>query len=184
MTGTVTESIGFSLTDSDGDTSTGLLTLNVSREGSTLTGTSGADTLTGTTGADTLIGGAGNDTLSGLIGGDTFTWRLSDRGTSTTPARDTVTDFDQAINSDKIDLRDLLQGELHSGTDVGNLADYLHFNYDSATNSTVIEVKSQGSAMSGPDQIINLSSIDLVTGSTSDHQIIQDLLSKGKLITD
>jgi len=184
MSGTVTETIGFSLTDADGDTSSGLLTLNVSREGSTITGTSGANTLNGTSGADILIGGAGNDTLSGLVGGDTFTWSLADRGTTATPARDTVTDFDLAINSDKLDLRDLLQGELHTGTDVGNLADYLHFSHDSTTSTTVLEIKSQGAAMSGPDQVINLSGVDLVAGFTSDQQIIQDLLSKGKLITD
>jgi hypothetical protein len=48
----------------------------------------------------------------------------------------------------------------------------------------VLEVKSQGTSMSGPDQIINLAGVDLVTGYTSDQQIIQDLLTKGKLITD
>jgi hypothetical protein len=184
MSGTVTETIGFSLTDADGDTSSGILTLNVSREGSSVTGTSGADILNGTSGADILIGGAGNDTLSGLLGGDTFKWNLADRGTTATPARDTITDFDAALNSDKLDLRDLLQGELHAGTDAGNLANYLHFSYDSATSTTVLEVKSQGVSMTGPDQVINLSGVDLVAGYTSDQQIIQDLLSKGKLITD
>jgi len=118
------------------------------------------------------------------LGGDTFTWHLADRGTTATPARDTVTDFDTTASSDKLDLRDLLQGELHSGTNAGNLADYLHFSYDSTTSTTVLEVKSQGAAMSGPDQIINLSGVDLTAGYTSDQQIIQDLLSKGKLITD
>jgi Mg-chelatase subunit ChlD len=184
MAGTVTETIGFSLTDTDGDTSSGVLTLNVSREGSTMTGTSGADALSGTTGADILIGGAGNDTLAGLVGGDTFKWSLADRGTTASPASDTVADFDTVINSDKLDLRDLLQGESHAGTDAGNLADYLHFSYDSSTSTTVLEVKSQGTSMSGPDQIINLAGVDLVTGYTSDQQIIQDLLTKGKLITD
>jgi Ca2+-binding RTX toxin-like protein len=142
------------------------------------------DPLSGTSGADILIGGAGDDTLSGLLGGDTFTWNLSDRGTTASPAHDTITDFDAAINSDKLDLRDLLQGELHAGTDAGNLADYLHFSYDSATSTTVLEVKSQGASMTGPDQVINLSGVDLVTGYSTDQQIIQDLLSKGKLITD
>jgi Ca2+-binding RTX toxin-like protein len=184
MSGTVSETIAYSLKDADGDTSSGTLTLNVSREGSTVTGTGGVDTLSGTTGSDVLIGGAGNDTLSGLVGGDTFTWQLADRGTSVSPALDTVTDFDLAINSDKLDLRDLLQGESHTGTNVGNLADYLHFSYDASTSTTVLEVKSQGAGMTGPDQIINLSGVDLVTGYTSDQQIIQDLLSKGKLITD
>ncbi|MDO9220261.1 MAG: Calx-beta domain-containing protein, partial [Thiobacillus sp.] len=178
--------LDYTLTDADGDTAAGMIdvTLMAGGDGGIVTGTSGADTLSGTSSADTLTGGAGNDTLSGLLGGDTFTWHLADRGTSASPARDTVTDFDRVTNSDKLDLRDLLQGESHTGTNVGNLANYLHFSYDSATSTTVVEVKSQGSAMTGPDQIINLSSVDLVAGFTSDQQIIQDLLSKGKLITD
>ncbi len=184
LSGTVTQQIGFSLTDRDGDQSTGILNLQISSQGSVITGTSSGDTLFGTTGADTLIGGAGNDTLSGLAGADTFKWNLADRGTVASPARDTTTDFDNVINSDKLDLRDLLQGELHTGTDAGNLADYLHFSYNSATSTTVVEVKSQGTAMSAPDQIINLAGIDLVGSYTSDQQIIQDLLSKGKLISD
>ncbi|MGB9128460.1 MAG: type I secretion C-terminal target domain-containing protein, partial [Thiobacillus sp.] len=149
-----------------------------------LEGGTGDDLLDGGTGNDLLIGGAGNDTLTGGLGADVFKWELSDHGTAGSPAIDTVTDFDSAASSDKLDLRDLLQGESHSGTDAGNLADYLHFSYDSTTSTTVLEVKSQGASMSGPDQIINLSGVDLVAGYTSDQQIIQDLLSKGKLITD
>ncbi|MHB1186376.1 retention module-containing protein [Thiobacillus sp.] len=149
-----------------------------------LNGGAGTDTLNGGSGSDTLTGGAGNDTLTGGLGADVFRWELADRGTVSTPAIDTVTDFDTVANSDKLDLRDLLQGESHVGTDPGNLADYLHFSYNSSTSTTVLEVKSQGTAMSGPDQVINLSGVDLVAGYTSDQQIIQDLLSKGKLITD
>ena len=159
-------------------------TLNGGNGNDWLYGGVGTDVINGGAGNDTLIGGSGNDTLTGGLGADVFKWELSDRGTSSAPARDTIADFDLATNSDKLDLRDLLQGETHSGTDAGNLADYLHFSYDSATSTTVLEVKSQGAAMSGPDQIINLSGVDLVTGYTSDQQIIQDLLSKGKLITD
>jgi len=154
--------VDYTLTDADGDTASGMIdvTLITGGGGAIVTGTSGSDTLSGTSSADTLTGGAGNDTLSGLLGGDTFTWQLADRGTSATPARDTITDFDLAINSDKLDLRDLLQGESHTGTNVGNLADYLHFSYDASTSTTVLEVKSQGAGMTGPDQIINLSAAD------------------------
>jgi len=181
---TVTETIGFSLTDADGDTSSGLLTLNVVARRLNDYRNQRREH------AQRHLRRRHPDRRSrqrhalGLVGGDTFTWSLADRGTTATPARDTVTDFDLAINSDKLDLRDLLQGELHTGTDVGNLADYLHFSHDSTTSTTVLEIKSQGAAMSGPDQVINLSGVDLVAGFTSDQQIIQDLLSKGKLITD
>jgi Ca2+-binding RTX toxin-like protein len=167
----------------DGGTSNAITIIGGSGS-STHTGDTGNDYISGGTGNDILIGGSGNDTLIGGLGADTFKWNLADRGTTASPARDTITDFDSVANSDKLDLRDLLQGELHSGTDVGNLANYLHFSYDSTTSTTVLEVKSQGTAMSGPDQIINLTDVNLVMGYTSDQQIIQDLLSKGKLITD
>ncbi|MBW8328284.1 MAG: VCBS domain-containing protein [Thiobacillus sp.] len=159
-------------------------TLNGGNNNDWLVGGAGTDTLNGGSGNDTLIGGTGNDTLTGGLGADVFRWELADAGTVATPAVDTVTDFDTVDNSDKLDLRDLLQGESHAGADAGNLADYLHFSYNAGTGTTVLEVKSQGAAMAGPDQIINLSGVDLVTGYTSDQQIIQDLLSKGKLITD
>ncbi len=163
---------------------TGNDTLNGGNDNDWLTGGAGTDTLNGGSGNDTLIGGTGNDTLTGGLGADVFRWELADAGTVATPAVDTVTDFDTVDNSDKLDLRDLLQGESHAGADAGNLAEYLHFSYNAGTGTTVLEVKSQGAAMTGPDQIINLSGVDLVTGHTSDQQIIQDLLSKGKLITD
>ncbi|MBW8305353.1 MAG: retention module-containing protein [Thiobacillus sp.] len=163
---------------------TGNDTLNGGNGNDWLYGGAGTDTLNGGGGNDTLIGGTGNDTLTGGLGADVFRWELADAGTVATPAVDTVTDFDTVDNSDKLDLRDLLQGESHAGADAGNLADYLHFSYDSATSTTVLEVKSQGGAMAGSDQIITLSGVDLVTGYTSDQQIIQDLMIKGKLITD
>jgi Ca2+-binding RTX toxin-like protein len=159
-------------------------TLNGGNGNDWLHGGAGTDTLNGGAGSDNLIGGADNDMLTGGLGADVFRWELADAGTASTPAVDTVTDFDTVDNSDKLDLRDLLQGESHAGTDAGNLADYLHFSYNSATSTTVLEVKSQGAAMAAPDQIINLSGVDLVAGYTTDQQIIQDLLSKGKLITD
>jgi Mg-chelatase subunit ChlD len=191
VAGTISESVGFSLTDTDGDTSTGTLTLNVSREGATLTGTGGADTLAGTTGADTLTGGDGNDVLSGLVGADVFKWGLADKGTPGAPDSDTVSDFDAVINSDKLDLRDLLQGELHAGTAAGNLDHYLHF--DKSGSNTVVHVSSTGAFASGDsagviagkeDQAITLQNVDLTAGFSTDQQIIQDLLTKGKLVTD
>ena len=150
-----------------------------------LDGGAGNDTLRGGAGDDILFGGAGNDTMTGGTGADTFAWVLSDRGTSATPAVDTITDFDTTANSDKLDLRDLLVGEFHSGTDAGNLANYLHFSSTgSGTNAvTTIEVKSLGSGTF--DQSIRLTGIDLTAGNTlSDQTIIQNLLTNGKLITD
>jgi len=149
----------------------------------TLNAGAGNDTLVGGAGNDILIGGKGSDTLTGGLGADTFRWELGDGGTTAAPAIDTVKDFDNVANSDKLDLRDLLVGESHTGTSAGNLASFLHFTYSSGTNTTTVEVKSS-SALAAPDQIINLEGVNLVGTFTSDAAIIQDLFTRGKLVTD
>jgi hypothetical protein len=145
------------------------------------------DILTGTAGDDRLIGGAGNDTLTGGLGADVFAWKLGDQGLPGTPAVDRITDFNTVANGDKLDLRDLLQGENHaSGT--GNLGNYLHF--EKAGADTIVRVSSSGGFSSGysaanENQTIVLQGVDLSAGGlTTDQLIIQDLLNKGKLQTD
>jgi hypothetical protein len=166
----------------------------------TLTGGDGADRLEGGTGNDTLDGGAGNDLLIGgagddlLIGGlgsDIFRWELADRGTPGTPAEDAVQDFNNAAvaaGGDILDLRDLLQGETN---DAASLTDFLHFSQNGS--DVVVQVSSNGGFAGGfdtgaVDQTITLQGqwADLTAsgGLSSDQQIIQDLLSKGKLVTD
>ncbi|WP_025132472.1 immunoglobulin-like domain-containing protein, partial [Pseudomonas sp. PH1b] len=76
-----------------------------------LDGGKGNDILLGGTGNDTLIGGAGNDILIGGSGADTFVWKAGDTG------NDVIKDF-KASEGDRIDLRDLLQGE--SGSTIDN----------------------------------------------------------------
>ena len=98
---------------------------------------------------------------------------------------DTITDFDLAplaLNGDVLDLRDLLQGE-----NSGNLASYLHFELSGA--DTKVSVSSNGGFADGftagaEDQTVILQGVDLIGGFTTDQQVIQDLLTKGKLITD
>ncbi|QQZ42297.1 LapA family giant adhesin [Pseudomonas sp. SK3(2021)] len=75
-----------------------------------LDGGKGNDILLGGTGNDTLIGGAGNDILIGGSGADTFVWKAGDTG------NDVIKDF-KASEGDRIDLRDLLQGETGSTID-------------------------------------------------------------------
>ncbi|MBW8457340.1 MAG: VCBS domain-containing protein, partial [Thiobacillus sp.] len=149
-----------------------------------LIGGTGNDTLSGGGGNDVLIGGAGNDTLTGGLGADTFVWTLADAGTPGTPAVDTITDFDATANSDKLDLRDLLQGE-----SAGTLTNYLHF--ETSGSDTLIQISSTGGFTDGTyvagatDQTIILSGIDLVSAyGTTDANIITNLLSQGKLVTD
>jgi Ca2+-binding RTX toxin-like protein len=146
----------------------------------------GADRLDGGVGNDQLVGGAGNDILIGGSGADTFRWEFGDKGTAGAPASDVINDFDLVANSDRLDLRDLLVGEAHGGTDVGNLGNYLHFEQSGA--NTVIQISTAGAFSGGynvgaVDQRITLNNVDL-TSLGSDQQIIQNLLTNGKLITD
>jgi large repetitive protein len=180
--------------DGDGDTTTTqALTVKLDSV-SPITGTSadealggstGADTLSALDGNDTLVGGGGNDSLSGGNGSDTFKWFLADKGTTATPAADTISDFSvasQASGGDVLDLRDLLQGE----TTRTSLDNYLDFS--SSGGNTVISIKSGGSG--GADQTITLTGISnlgssLGLGSSaSDQQIINELINRGKLLTD
>ncbi len=178
------------------------------RSGQEVTGTNLSDTITGSAGrdiihggagndvinagagADRLDGGAGDDTLTGGLGADTFSWALADKGSVGVPAVDKITDFSTAsynAGGDRLDLKDLLQGENHT-SNTGNLTQYLHF--EKSGTDTIIHVSSAG-AYTGPfnsgadDQRIVLSGVDLTSnGSLADAAIIQDLLNKGKLITD
>ncbi|NHQ87481.1 type I secretion C-terminal target domain-containing protein, partial [Iodobacter sp. HSC-16F04] len=178
------------------------------RSGQEVTGTNLSDTITGSAGrdiihggagndvinagagADRLDGGAGSDTLTGGLGADTFHWALADKGAVGAPVIDKITDFSVAsynAGGDRLDLKDLLQGENHN-VNTGNLTQYLHF--EKSGTDTIVHVSSSG-AYTGPfnssadDQRVILSGVDLTSnGSLADAAIIQDLLNKGKLITD
>jgi len=111
---------------------------------------------------------------------------LADSGTVGVPASDTITDFNTAANVDKLDLRDLLQGETAVGVGA-NLEDYLHF--EKVGTDTVVHISSNGSFNNGYNpaaevQTITLQNVDLVGSYTNDQQIIQNLLDNQKLITD
>ncbi|TAK90060.1 MAG: type I secretion C-terminal target domain-containing protein, partial [Burkholderiaceae bacterium] len=153
-------------------------------------GSSFNDTLTGNALSNVLIGGAGNDTLTGGAGADVFQWRLGDQGSVGAPASDTVTDFNSAsfaAGGDALNLRDLLQGENHLGTDPGNLSNYLHFSVSGGT--TTVHISHTGAFSGGfnaanDTQTITLTGVDLVGGLASDAAVIANLLNNGKLITD
>lgn len=148
-----------------------------------LRGGSGNDTLLGGDGNDLIIGGKDNDTLTGGLGVDVFRWELGDQGTISAPAIDTITDFNPApvaSGGDVLDLRDLLQGESHLGTAVGNLEQFLHFS--AANGNTVLQVSSTGNVGVSHDQTIILQNVDLTSGFANDQQIIANLLSQQKLV--
>ena len=154
--------------------------------------------------ASSLVGGSGNDALRGDLGADVFRWEFGDAGSFGTPAKDVIVDFDPAAKAsggDVLDLRDLLQGDLTAGGQVGNLSQYLEFEYTSVNGKTqtVIHISSAGRfAGTGvwgageagkEDQTITLTDVDLrtalgLTTSASDAQVLQELLNRKKLLVD
>ncbi|MGE5470615.1 MAG: beta strand repeat-containing protein [Bacteroidota bacterium] len=155
-------------------------TINGNEGNDVLVGNAGNDTLNGGTGNDLLIGGTGGDTMTGGAGADTFRWELGD---ATGTPSDRITDFNTAAPSaggDILDLRDLLVGESHVGSDPGNLASYLHFTY--AGGNTTINVTTHDGAAT--TQTIVLQGVNLGATGSNDAAVIQSLLTNGKLIVD
>ncbi|XZG71207.1 retention module-containing protein [Chitinibacteraceae bacterium HSL-7] len=181
-----------------------------------LYGGTGIDALRGGAGHDLISGGQGSDVLRGDLGDDVFKWSLGDHSAQAgvTPigsnnglylntgvktvagATDFILDFNAgntAGDNDKLDLRDLLVDESHSGNNVGNLLNYLHF--ETVTNtaggkSTIVHISHDGDFAGGyqngaaEDQTIVLHGVDLGATGSNDQTVIQDLLTRGKLITD
>ncbi|WP_048908688.1 Ig-like domain-containing protein [Shewanella baltica] len=138
-----------------------------------LYGGNGNDLIFGGAGNDTIIGGLGNDKLTGGTGADTFVWQAGESGT------DHITDFN--IHEDKLDLRDLLQGE-----NTNTLDSYLNFSLNSS-GSTVIDIDANQDGVF--EQHIILDGVNLFDeyGSTNDAGIINGLLGSnndGPLIID
>jgi VCBS repeat-containing protein len=182
----------YQLTDGSGDSDTGTIQLTLGG-GDAVIGTSGNDTLVGTSFDDILSGGAGNDVLTGGAGDDVFKWSLADAGTAGTPAVDTITDFGTG-GVDALDLRDLLPNGLTTPTTLDN---YLHF--EVTGGNTIVHVSTSGGfadnnsvgvgspviSLATETQQIVLTGVDLSAGGLStDQQIIQNLISNQKLITD
>jgi len=192
--------LNYQLTDADGDSASGTISLTLDGD-NTITGTTGddvllggssADVISGDAGNDDISGGAGNDTLTGGLGSDVFHWALADAGTTTTPAVDTITDFNTTAATDKLDLRDLLPDGLTTGLTLDN---YLHFEYTGG--NTILHISTTGGFGDGNSvsvgstgnvtsetQTIVLTGVDLRNGLTTDHDIIQNLINNQKLITD
>jgi Ca2+-binding RTX toxin-like protein len=156
-------------------------------------GYAGNDTLDGKAGNDVLLGGQGSDSLTGGAGADTFKWSLSDNGTNAAQAIDTITDFATATyasGGDRLDLRDLLSGE-----SAATLDKFIHFSWNGTNTTAFISTSGAFTAGHGVGgaftdvtnnsvQQIVFSGVNLTSGFTTDLQVINDLITKGKLITD
>jgi serralysin len=151
----------------------------------TLDGGAGADTLNGGTDNDTLNGGTGNDILTGGLGADTFVWELADKGSNGRPAIDRIADFN--IAEDRLDLRDLLEGE--SGANILNFLDVTTTRTAAGVESTEIRISNTGGfaggtfAAAAENQHITLAGVNLLTG-TNETDLLATLITQNKLIID
>ena len=154
---------------------------------------------------ESLLSGHGEHT--GACGTEVFQWTLADRPASGEHCVDTIHGFDgsaRTAGGDVLDLRDLLSGE-HASTangqvDVGNLLTHLDFDTQSQPGSTVIHISANGnfsadtsgnshSAGCADQQQIVLSGVDIrsslgLDAQANDHQIIAELMQRGKLLVD
>ncbi|RII80428.1 type I secretion C-terminal target domain-containing protein [Pseudomonas monteilii] len=105
-------------------------TLDGGKGNDILIGGAGKDILLGGEGDDILIGGSGNDTLTGGSGADTFVWKAGDTG------NDVIKDF-KVAEGDRIDLKDLLQGE--KGSTIDN-----YLKLTTVEGTTTLQVSSEG----------------------------------------
>ncbi|WP_353143379.1 beta strand repeat-containing protein [Acinetobacter pragensis] len=145
-------------------------------------GGTGTDTINGGAGNDIIIGGKGDDTLTGDLGRDVFKWESGDQGTTATPARDTVTDFDirsVAQGGDIIDLSGLLPNADRVGTSSVNIGDYVSF--VEVAGNTEIHISTAGNG--GVDQVIVLEGVTGFVGQfATQDELISYLLKSGKLV--
>jgi len=90
--------------------------------------------------------------------------------------------FGQEGNSDKLDLRDLLVGEHSGGTP--NLSSFLHFTYDSGTNTTTVDVKTSGTGAVNQQIVLEHFDVTAYHAIGDDAAIAAALILAGKLIVD
>ena len=105
-------------------------TLDGGKGNDILIGGLGKDTLLGGEGNDILLGGKGDDTMTGGSGADTFVWKAGDTG------KDVIKDF-KVAEGDRIDLKDLLQGE--KGSTIDN-----YLKLTTVEGTTTLQVSSEG----------------------------------------
>jgi Ca2+-binding RTX toxin-like protein len=129
-------------------------------------------------GDDLLIGGAGDDILIGGAGSDIFQWNAGDDGSTDAPAVDYVVDFN-ASEGDVLNLADLLDSDGTNTINSTNLGDYLKANFDSSSDTTTIEVYTNGDANTGGQTTQNI----VLNGEYSQQDLV-NLLNSNNLNVD
>ncbi|OCX21831.1 retention module-containing protein [Pseudomonas graminis] len=134
-----------------------------------LFGQGGNDILNGGNGNDVLMGGKGNDILTGGAGADTFAWKAGDTNSG---GFDVIKDFNKG-EGDRIDLRDLLQGE-----DTDTLSKYLQVTNDG--RDTILQVSTTGQFASNVTAAAAANTADVhikVEGVTWSNAMVNSLVS-------
>ncbi|WP_455914790.1 retention module-containing protein [Pseudomonas syringae] len=134
-----------------------------------LFGQGGNDILNGGNGNDILMGGKGNDILTGGAGADTFAWKAGDTNSG---GFDVIKDFNKG-EGDRIDLRDLLQGE-----DTDTLSKYLQVTNDG--RDTILQVSTTGQFASNVTAAAAANTADVhikVEGVTWSNAMVNSLVS-------
>jgi Ca2+-binding RTX toxin-like protein len=96
-------------TDDDGLSVTSSISISISDQTETSTGTSGNDVLTGGAGVDILVGGLGNDRVSGGGGSDEYRYALGD-GNDRIVEAGNATDVDRLVLGAGIDASSVIVG--------------------------------------------------------------------------
>ena len=137
------------LTDTDGDTASGTISVTATPNDGTITGTgdgealmgsSANDILVGMGGDDILTGGAGNDELSGGSGADTFVFSLI-----ANDGNDTITDFNGA--EDVLKFTDVLDSEPDGDIDLDDLNAQITSVVDNGAGNDVVVTFNNGATI-------------------------------------
>jgi Ca2+-binding RTX toxin-like protein len=134
-----------------------------------LNGGAANDTLDGGIGNDILIGGEGDDILFGGAGADSFVWATGDTG------NDVIRDLNLG-QGDRIDLRDLLQGE--NDTNIDNYLQVV-----SNGSESVLQISSTGQLNAGGSADVSITlensgaPLDLSSYGSTSSQIVNSLIA-------
>nr|WP_233217596.1 Ig-like domain-containing protein [Photobacterium sp. GB-1] len=137
------------------------------------------NSLIGTANDDVIIGTANNDNMTGGSGNDRFVFKAEDQGTSSSPAQDTIVDFDVTANSDNIDLRAILNN-VTDGISADNFIDITENN-----GSVTLHIKENGEDISQEITLENVNKDTLYSNdasTTTDAELLQKMIDDNNLL--